>query len=111
MNQIRKINFTATPKLILEQLEKYFVFQQLLSTKIMLVYFLLLNLGLGLYFIEVMTPMLLFAIVISFSVYVGGLLFAYFVMGKKQKRKENAGIQALIENAKALDQVFLIKRQ
>lgn len=105
MNQMRKINFTATPKLVLEQLEKYFVFQQLLSTKIMFVYFLLLNLGLGLYFIEVMTPMPLVAIVISLSVYVGWLLFAYFVIGKKQKRKENERIQVLIENAKALDQV------
>lgn len=105
MYQMKKIHFTAAPKQVLDQLEHYFVFQQLLSTKIMFVYFLLLNLGLGLYFIEVMALMPIFAVVISLSVYIGWLLFAYFVIGKKQKRKENERIQVLLENAKALDQM------
>lgn len=103
MKQLIKINFTAVPKQVLEQLEKYLVFQQLLSTKIMFVYFILLILGLGLYFIEVMTPMPVVGIVISLTVCLGWLLFAYFVIGKKEKIKERARIQNLIDNAKALD--------
>lgn len=100
---LAKIDFTETPKIVLDQLEKYYSFQKLISSKIMLLYFLLLNLGLGLYFIEVMSPMPTYAVVLSLTVYVAWIVFAYFVIGKKQKKKEFDRIDNIIKNIKEIE--------
>lgn len=101
---LAKIDFTATPKTVVDHLEKYYSFQKVMSSKIIMGYFLLLNLGLGLYFIEVMAPMPTFAIVLSLTVYVAWIAFAYFVLGKKQKKKEFDRINNLIKKMKAIEE-------
>lgn len=106
VNWLRKIDFTQTPNFVLQQLEKYYSFQKLISSKIMGIYFLLLNLGLGLYFIEVMAPMPTYAVVLSLSVYVIWLLIAYFVIGKKQKQKEFNRIDVLIKKMKEIETAY-----
>lgn len=70
------------------------------------IYFLLLNLGLGLYFIEVMAPMPTYAVVLSLSVYVIWLLITYFVIGKKQKQKEFNRIDVLIKKMKEIETAY-----
>lgn len=106
VNWLRKIDFTQTPNFVLQQLEKYYSFQKIISSKIMGIYFLLLNLGLGLYFIEVMAPMPTYAVVLSLSVYVIWLLIAYFVIGKKQKQKEFNRIDVLIKKMKEIETAY-----
>lgn len=104
VNWLAKIDFTAIPKTVVEQLEKYYGFQKVMSSKIIIAYFLLLNLGLGLYFIEVMAPMPTFAIILSLTVYVAWIAFSYFVLGKKQKEKEFDRINNLIKKMKAIEE-------
>lgn len=104
VNWLAKIDFTAIPKSVVDQLEKYYGFQKVMSSKIIMGYFLLLNLGLGLYFIEVMAPMPTFAIVLSLTVYVAWIAFSYFVLGKKQKEKEFDRINNLIKKMKAIEE-------
>lgn len=103
VNKLAKINFTETPKTVLHQLGTYYDFHKFLSSKIITCYFLLLNLGLGLYFIEVMRPMPTYAIILSFTVYTGWIAFAYFVIGKKQKIKEFEIIDILIKKMKTIE--------
>jgi hypothetical protein len=100
---LSKIDFTEAPKLVLEQLEKYYSFEKVVNSKIMAAYFILLNVGLGLYFIEVMKPMPTYAIILSLSVYVGWIAFAFFVIGKKQKAKEYNRIDQLINKMKTIE--------
>lgn len=104
VNWLTKIDFTAIPKTVVDQLEKYYSFQKVMSSKIITGYFLLLNLGLGLYFIEVMAPMPTYAIVLSLTVYVAWIAFSYFVLGKKQKEKEFERINNLIKKMKAIEE-------
>ncbi len=106
VNLLTKIDFTQTPNMVLHELEKYYNLQKIISSKVMVAYFLLMNLGLGLYFIEVMSPMSPFAIGLSLSVYILWMLFAYFVIGKKQRKKEFDRIDALIEKVKEIEEGY-----
>lgn len=106
VNLLTKIDFTQTPNMVLHELEKYYNLQKIISSKVMVAYFLLMNLGLGLYFIEVMSPMSPFAIGLSLSVYILWMLFAYFVIGKKQRKKEFDRIDTLIEKVKEIEEGY-----
>lgn len=106
VNKLAKIDFTATPKIVLSQLEKYYNFNKLLSSKIMIGYFLLLNIGLGLYFVEVMSPLPTYVIILSLTIYVAWIVFAYFVIGKKQKKKEFERIDNLITKMQTIEKEF-----
>jgi len=106
VNLLTKIDFTQTPNMVLHELEKYYNLQKMISSKVMVAYFLLMNLGLGLYFLEVMSPMSPFAIGLSLSVYILWMLFAYFVIGKKQRKKEFDRIDALIEKVKEIEEGY-----
>lgn len=103
MLQIKKIDFNQKPSLTLIELEKTYSFQQFVSNKVSLMYFILLNLAFVFYFIEVMQPMSLLLKSIVLIVYSGWMLFAYFYLGKKQKKKENERIQKMIDSIKEME--------
>ncbi len=103
MFKIKKIDFTQNPSLTLIELEKTYTFQQFVSNKVGLMYFILLNLAFVFYFIEVMQPMSLQLKLIVLTVYTSWMLFAYFYLGKKQKKKENERIQKMIDSIKEME--------
>lgn len=103
MLQIKKIDFNQKPSLTLIELEKTYTFQQFVSNKVGLMYFILLNLAFVFYFIEVMQPMSLQLKLIVLTVYISWMLFAYFYLGKKQKKKENERIQKMIDSIKEME--------
>lgn len=103
MLQLKKIDFTQKPSLTLAELEKTYTFQQFVGNKVSLMYFILLNLAFVFYFIEVMQPMSLLLKSIVLIVYSGWMLFAYFYLGKKQKKKENERIQKMIDSIKEME--------
>ena len=103
MIALKKIDLTQKPANTLIQLESYYNFQQIVSTKISLAYFIILNLAFVFYFIEVMHPMSFQLKTICLTTYSAWMLFAYFYLGKKQKKKENERIQKIIDSIKEME--------
>lgn len=101
--RLKKMDVTEEPQVNLQKLEQYYSFQKLVSTKITAAYFIVMNIAFGLYFIEVMTPMSTLLKTIVLIVYVAWMLFAFFYLGKKQKAKEYARIQRLIDTIKEME--------
>lgn len=101
--KLNKIDLTAAPKKVLLQLEQFYAFQQFVSTKCMIAYFILLNLAFVFYFIEVMAPMSILMKIIVLTVFVSWMLIAYFILGKKQKEKEFNKTQRIIDSIKKVE--------
>lgn len=101
--RLKKMDVTEEPQVNLQKLEQYYSFQKLVSTKITAAYFIVMNIAFGLYFIEVMAPMSTLLKTIVLIVYVAWMLFAFFYLGKKQKAKEYARIQRLIDTIKEME--------
>lgn len=101
--RLKKMDVTEEPQVNLKKLEQYYSFQKLVSTKITAAYFIVMNIAFGLYFIEVMAPMSTLLKTIVLIVYVAWMLFAFFYLGKKQKAKEYARIQRLIDTIKEME--------
>jgi hypothetical protein len=100
--QMRRIDFLKSPITVIGQLETYYKFQQFVATKVMLGYFIWLNVGMILYMVEVMKPMPNWAIVIFLIFYLAWMLFSYYVIGKKQKQKEYANTEAMIKGLRQI---------
>ena len=103
MISLKKIDLTQKPSETLYKLEQYFAFQQIVSTKISLAYYIVLNIAFVFYFIEVMHPMSSQLKTICLITYIAWMLFAYFYLGKKQKKKENDRIQKIIKSIKEME--------
>ena len=101
--RLKKMDVTEEPQVNLQKLEQYYSFQKLVSTKITAAYFIVMNIAFGLYFIEVMAPMSTLLKTIVLIVYVAWMLFAFLYLGKKQKAKEYARIQRLIDTIKEME--------
>ena len=104
--KLKKIDLTQSPKKVLIQLEQFYTFLKLVSTKGALTYFILLNLAFVFYFIEVMAPMSTLMKVIVLTLYTAWMLFAYFILGKKQKQKEYDKIEAIINSIKKVENEY-----
>ena len=101
--RLKKMDVTEEPQVNLQKLEQYYSFQKVVSTKITTAYFIVMNIAFGLYFIEVMAPMSALLKTIVLIVYVAWMLFAFFYLGKKQKAKEYARVQRLIDTIKEME--------
>lgn len=106
MLQLQKIDLTQTPEHTLPKLETAVRLQKMVSTKLMTAYMLLLNLAMGLYFIEVMHPMSTSLKAICLTVYIAWMLIAYFYLGKKQKIREEQRLQDIINTIKQVQNDF-----
>lgn len=104
--KLKNINLADAPKNVLLQLESFYAFQQFVATKCMFMYFVLLSVAMGLYFIEVMAPMSLMLKIVVLIIYVGWMLISYFVIGKKQKAKEYARTEAIINLIRKMERDF-----
>lgn len=106
MMTLKKIDLTQSPSKTLAELEKFYVFQQFVGTKIKLAYFVILNIAFGFYFIEVMQPMSVMMKTIVLTIYVAWMLFAYFYLGKRQKAKEFERTQRMIDAIKEMEENY-----
>lgn len=104
--QMKKMDLTKNPKLLLIDLEKYFQFQNTVNTKYTLLYFILMNIAFALYFIEVLQPIPLFYQVIIIVVYLSWMFFAFLYLGKKHKQKEQAKTQSIIDSIKNIEKHY-----
>lgn len=101
--RLHKIDLTQNPQQLLVKLEAYYVFQNTITTRYTLFYFILMNVAFALYFIEVLAPVALLYKIIIIAVYLAWMLFAYLYLGKKHKAKEQAKTQSIIDAIKAIE--------
>ena len=73
-----------------------------------MIYFTLMNIAFALYFIEILTPVTIFYKIIIITVYLAWMFFSYLYLGKKQKTKEQAKTQSIIDSIKAIEQQYEI---
>ena len=104
--QMKKIDLTKNPKLLLIDLEQYYQFQNTVNTKYTLLYFILMNIAFALYFIEVLQPVPLLYQVIIIVVYLAWMFFAFLYLGKKHKQKEQAKTQSIIDAIKNIEKHY-----
>lgn len=96
--RLRSIDVAAPVTRHLHQWETYYAFRKRLIRINLPVYYLLLNGAFGLYFIEMLgllsAPVRLVALVL----YIGWMLFAWFVLGKRSLRREDERLSGIITN-------------
>ncbi|MEJ8801673.1 hypothetical protein [Pontibacter sp. H249] len=104
--QVKQIDETAVPKQHLSQWEVYYAFRKKLLRWNKPLYFILLNLALGLYFIEVMAGASAQFLLGFGIIYFGWMIFAYFFMGRRLLKKERKRIESMIQELKQLERQF-----
>jgi hypothetical protein len=101
--KIKKIDETLAPSAHLQQWEQYYIFRKHQAKWNMPVYFISLNLAMGLYLWEIFKGRPMLYVIIFLAIYTGWMLFAIFYLGKKAKRKENFRLNGIIQNLKKLE--------
>lgn len=101
--QMKKIDLTKNPKLLLIDLEQYYQFQNTINTKYTLLYFILMNIAFTLYFIEVLQPVPALFQFIIIVVYLSWMFFAFLYLGRKHKLKEQHKTQIIIDKIKDVE--------
>jgi MFS family permease len=101
--KIKHIDETALPAIHLQQWEMYYAFRKKQIRWNMPVYYILLNIAMGIYFIEVLGGRPVFNVMILLAIYFGWMLFAWFYLGRKKMKQENARLQKIMDELKAIE--------
>jgi len=104
--KISAIDETQTPATHLKQWQNFRVFQLKQRRWNMPVYFLLLAVSLGVYFLEILKNVDLWKMILAFVVTYSWMLFAYLYLGRKSLKKEDARINCIISELKSLENQF-----
>ena len=105
-NKISKINETQTPGFHLKQWQNFREFQKKQRVWNMPVYFTLLSVALGVYFYELFKNTDQWKMILIYVITYSWLLFAYFYLGKKEVKKEDAKLDSIIAELKNLENQF-----
>lgn len=100
------IDETQIPEKLLQQWQNFRTAQKNQQTWNMPIYYILLGTALGFYLFEIMKNGSALFKSIVFAVTYGWMFFAYFYLGKKQLKKQNAKIDAMIAELKGLENQF-----
>ena len=101
--KIKNIDETLPPREHLQQWEAYYQFRQKLMKWNMPLYFILLNLAMGIYLFDIFKGRPIVNVLIFLAVYLGWMIFAYFYLGKRVIRKEEFKLKTIMDNLKQLE--------
>jgi hypothetical protein len=101
--KIQRIDETLEPAAHLQQWEAYYNLRKKQNRWNMPVYYVLLNVAMAIYMIELFTGRPIVNVVIFIGVYVAWMLFAYFYLGKRTLRKEDSRLQTIINDLKGIE--------
>ena len=101
--KIKKIDETQPPRQHLQQWEAYYNFRQKQIKWNMPLYFIFLNLAMGMYLIEIFQGRPLTNVLIFTGIYLGWMIFAYFYLGKRVIRKEEFKLKTIMDNLKQVE--------
>ncbi len=101
--KLKNIDDTATPALHLQQWETYYAMRKNQNKWNMPLYYFLLNVAMGIYVLEIFTGRPVINVIIFTSVYAAWMLFAYFYLGKRNVKKEDARLNGIITELKTIE--------
>jgi uncharacterized membrane protein YbjE (DUF340 family) len=105
-NEITKIDETQTPSFHLKQWQNFREFQKKQRHWNMPVYYTLLSIALGVYMYELLKNADLWKMILTFVITYSWMLFAYFYLGKKEIKKQDAKLDGIISELKSLENQF-----
>ena len=101
--KISNINETVAPAAHLQQWEAYFDLRKKQNRWNMPLYYILLNIAMGIYLVEIFTGRPLINVSIFIAVYIAWMLFAYFYLGKRNMRKEDERLSSIVNDLKGIE--------
>ena len=101
--KISSINETVAPAAHLQQWEAYYDLRKKQNKWNMPLYYILLNIAMGVYLVEIFTGRPLLNVSIFIGVYIAWMLFAYFYLGKRNMRKEDERLNSIVNNLKGIE--------
>ena len=104
--EIANIDETQSPSLHLKQWQNFREFQKKIRTWNMPVYFILLSSALGVYFYELLKNIDLWKMILAYVITYSWMFFAYFYLGKKEIKKQDAKMDGIISELKNLENQF-----
>jgi len=104
--KMKQINDSALPSDHLKQWKSYYQFRKKQNKWNGPLYFIALNFALGIYFIEIFTGRPMINVVILLSVYSAWMAYAYFVLGRKVLKKEEARLKTILDELEGLANQF-----
>lgn len=103
-NKLRLIDDTVAPAQHLQQWETYYAFRKKQIQWNKPLYFLFLNLGMGLYFLEVVHGRPIGYVLTLVAFYAGWMLYAYFILGKRIVKKEEKRLKGIMDELKGIEE-------
>ncbi|KIA88159.1 hypothetical protein [Kaistella jeonii] len=104
--KISKIDETQTPSFHLKQWQNFREFQKKQRHWNMPIYYLFLGTAIGIYMYELLKNTDLWKMVLAFAITYSWMLFAYFYLGKKEIKKQDAKLDGIISELKSLENQF-----
>ena len=101
--KIQRIDDTVEPAAHLQQWEAYYSLRKKQNRWNMPVYYVLLNVAMAIYMIELFTGRPIVNVVIFIAVYAAWMLFAYFYLGKRNLKKEDNRLKKIISDLKGIE--------
>ncbi len=101
--KLKNIDDTVTPALHLQQWENYYAMRKQQNKWNMPLYYLLLNLAMGMYVLEIFTGRPVINVIIFIGVYAAWMLFAYFYLGKRNLKKESTKLDRILNELRTIE--------
>lgn len=101
--KIKTIDDTVEPAAHLQQWEAYYELRKKQNRWNMPVYYVLLNVAMAIYMVEIFTGRPIVNVLIFIGVYAAWMLFAYFYLGRKNLRREDNRLQTIINDLKSIE--------
>ncbi|MGA9211523.1 hypothetical protein [Kaistella sp.] len=104
--KISQIDETQTPSFHLQQWQNFRTFQKKIRHWNMPIYYILLGIALGVYMYELLKTVDLWKMALAFAITYAWMFFAYFYLGKKEIKKQDAKMDGIIAELKSLENQF-----
>lgn len=104
--KISDIDETQTPSFHLKQWQNFREFQKAQRHWNMPVYYTLLSITLGIYMYELLKNTDLWKMILTFAITYSWMFFAYFYLGKREIKKQDAKLDGIISELKILENQF-----
>jgi len=101
--KIKGIDDTVEPAAHLQQWEAYYDLRKKQNRWNMPVYYVLLNIAMAIYMVEIFTGRPVVNVLLFIGVYIAWMLFAYFYLGRKNIKREDNRLQAIINELKLIE--------
>jgi hypothetical protein len=103
LRSLKTTDKLLSPKQHIAQLKKIQQEQNIMNTYYLKIYFVILTVGLLLYYQEILAPASMLFKVITYVVTISWLLFAQFYIGRRNIAKNNAKMQAMLNELEKIE--------